>query len=124
GGGPPWSRVADHTVLAVGISAVVPHGRDPSPDLTVLAKLKPLDASQLMDHVIAPRMLGHVKGGTNVLQLVPFARQLSAATTTDGATTPPPAALACAGNPSPTWSGRRPFCNWMQARAVSKSSVP
>src|SRR5205807_2045356 len=105
-------------------SAVLPHGRNPSPDFTVLAKLKPLDASQLMDQVIAPRMPGHVKGGTKVLQFVPLARQLSAATTTEGATTPPPAALVCAGRPNPTWSGRKPFCNWIQARAVSKSSVP
>src|SRR5205823_13313038 len=101
----------------------IPHGRLFNPALTVLEKLKLLDASQLMDQVMAPRMLGHIKEGTKVLQFMPFAKQLRDATTTEGSTTPPPAALACAGSPSPTWSGRRPFCNWMQASAVSKFSV-
>src|SRR5437870_338472 len=91
----------ERAVSACGIQQF-PHGRPFSPDLTVLAKLKPLDASQLMDQVMAPRMLGHIKEGTNVLQFVPFARQLRDATTTEGSTTPPPAALACAGSPSPT----------------------
>src|SRR5690349_19956292 len=90
----------------------------------MLAKLNPFEASQLLDHVIAPLMVGHVSGGTKLQQLVPLARQLSDETTIDGATTPPPAALACASRPTPAWPGRRPPFNWMQASAVSKFSVP
>jgi len=53
---------------------------------TVLAKLYPLSASQLIDHVIAPRIPGQVCDGRNDPQLTPLARQSSALFTTDGAT--------------------------------------
>ena len=88
---------------------ILRQGSEFNPDLTVFAKLKPVEASQLIDHVMAPRMLGYVLGGTNELQLVPLARQLSALLTTEGTTKPPPAALPEAGRPRPTWSGRNPF---------------
>ena len=77
----------------------------------MFAKLNPLEASQLIDQVMAPRIVGQVLGGLNVPQFVPIAKQSSAETTTDGATTPPPAALADAGAPSPIWSGRKLLCN-------------
>ena len=49
----------------------------------VLAKPLPLLTSQLIDQVIAPRMPGYVAGGLNEPQLVPRARQSSAALTTE-----------------------------------------
>src|SRR5207302_3143108 len=91
---------------------------------TVLAKLLPFVTSQLIDHVIAPRIDGYVCGGWKLPQLVPTARQSSAALTRDGATTPPPAAPGPAGSPRATWSGRSPFSSWLQASAVMKFTVP
>src|SRR4051794_35360967 len=63
----------------------VGQGRVARCGLTVLAKPLPLATSQLIDQVIAPRMPGYVAGGLNVPQLVPRARQSSAALITDGA---------------------------------------
>src|SRR5581483_6235909 len=77
---------------------------------TVLAKLEPLEASQLIDQVIAPRML-QCAGGTNEPQLLPLARQLSALLITDGETYPPPAAEVEAGRPRATGLGLSPPCN-------------
>src|SRR5262245_33586084 len=65
---------------------------------TEFAKAYPLEASQLMDHVMAPRIDGQLDGGTNVPQLVRAARQSRALLTTDGLTTPPPAADEEAGS--------------------------
>src|SRR5206468_12177967 len=98
-----------------GISAR--YGRVPRCGLTVLAKWNPLLASQLIDQVIAPRIDGHVDGGLKLPQLVPRARQSSAALRFDGSWNPPPAACDEAGSPSTTWSGRSALCNWMQASA-------
>ena len=78
----------------------------------------------MIDQSIAPRMVGHVAGGTNEPQLVPAARQSSALFTTDGLTYPPPAAALVAGRPIAIWSGRSALCNWMQASAVMKFSLP
>ena len=93
------------------------YGRVERCGFTVLAKWKPLLASQLTDQVIAPRIDGQVDGGLKLPQLVPLARQSSALLATDGSTNPPPAAAWVAGNPSATWSGRRALCSWVHASA-------
>lgn len=50
----------------------------------MFANCQLFEASQLIDHVMAPRMDGQVVLGLNVPQLVPRARQLSALLTLDG----------------------------------------
>src|SRR6266516_738608 len=103
---------------------VPPPGSEAKCGATVLAKLLPLEASQLTDQSIAPRIEGQVVDGWKLPQFVPMDRQSRALFTTVGDTKPPPAAKVDAGSPSPTWSGRNPFCNWMHASAVRKFSVP
>jgi hypothetical protein len=53
---------------------------------TVEDQLLPVDASQFVDHVIAPRRPGYVFDGLKEPQFVPFVRQSRAALTTDGDT--------------------------------------
>src|SRR5215510_12134109 len=87
---------------------VPPPGSEAKCGTTVLAKLYPLAASQLIDQSIAPRIEGQVVEGWKLPQLVPMARQSSALLTTLGDTYPPPAPEGDAGRPNPTWSGRSP----------------
>src|SRR5947209_16326535 len=91
--------------VAVGVGV----GPPPPPSVarcgcTVPENALPFDASQLIDHVMAPRMVGAVLDGWKLPQFVPVARQSSAAFTLAGGWTPPPAAWREAGRPRPTWS--------------------
>src|SRR5215472_15336624 len=116
------------TGVRVGVAVGVGVPPPPPPSVarcgpTVPENAFPLDASQLMDHVIAPRMLGNVPVGLKLPQLVPFARQSSAAFMLAGGWTPLPAADEDAGRPRPTWSARTCWSR-MHARAVMKSTLP
>src|SRR5215831_17000560 len=116
--------VRDGVAVGVGVGVGVP----PPPSVarcgcTVPENALPFDASQLMDHVIAPRMLGNVPVGLKLPQLVPLARQSSAAFMLAGGWTPLPAADEDAGRPRPTWSARTCWSR-MHAWAVMKSTLP
>lgn len=55
--------------LESGLPQSLVQGSEVTPGFTALAKLKPFVASQLIDHVMAPRIEGQVVGGTKLLQL-------------------------------------------------------
>jgi hypothetical protein len=80
--------------------------------------------AQVIDHVIAPRIPGHVAGGWNEPHPTPWARQVSAGAITDGATAPPVAARLEAASPSATWSGRVVVNRGPVARNCIASSGP